>query len=149
MCLCRRWQEPDETLGERLWGLTEMLPERVRDVCGAATDFSITSTKLLYGFTCSASWIFFTSSMILFAPVLCEVELAQMEELQRSQQKQVCLWFHAVSSADERQWLTNVGFDFHRFYSDRAQLFQQAVRPVCHHCLDNFLRTNFVTYFVA
>lgn len=84
-------QEPDETLGERLWGLTEMFPERVRNVCGTATDLSISTTKALYSFSCSASWIFFTSSMILFAPVLCEVEIAQMEELQRSQQKQVIM----------------------------------------------------------
>lgn len=86
--LPRNCQEPDESLGERLWGLTEMLPETIRNVCGVATDFSVNTTKNLYTFSCSASWIFFTSSMILFAPVLFETERAQMEELQRSQQKQ-------------------------------------------------------------
>lgn len=83
--------EPDETLSERLWGLTEMFPEGVRNFSGALASLSAASVKTLYSFTCSASWIFFTSSMILFAPVVFEVERAQMEEMQRSQQKQVLL----------------------------------------------------------
>lgn len=83
--------EPDETLSERLWGLTEMFPEGVRNFSGALAGLSAASVKTLYSFTCSASWIFFTSSMILFAPVVFEVERAQMEEMQRSQQKQVLL----------------------------------------------------------
>lgn len=83
--------EPDESLTERLWGLTEMFPEGVRTLSGAVTDLSVASVKTLYKFTCNASWIFFTSSMILFAPVVFEVERAQMEEMQKSQQKQVLL----------------------------------------------------------
>lgn len=83
--------EPDETLGERLWGLTEMFPETVRNVTGAVTNFSVASVKTAYKLTCNASWIFFTSSMILFAPIVFEVERAQMEEMQKSQQKQVLL----------------------------------------------------------
>lgn len=84
-------QEPDETVSERLWGLTEMFPEPVRKVCGALTEFSINSTKGIYRFTCSASWIFFTSSAILYAPVLFETERAQMEEMNRTQQRNVLL----------------------------------------------------------
>lgn len=83
--------EPDETMGERLWGLTEMFPETVRNVTGAVANFSVASVKTVYKLTCNASWIFFTSSMILFAPVVFEVERAQMEEMQKSQQKQVLL----------------------------------------------------------
>lgn len=83
------WQEPDETLTERLWGLTEMLPECVRNACESTTDITINSTKTMYKFSCNASWIFFTSSMILFAPVLFETERAQMVELERSQKQQV------------------------------------------------------------
>lgn len=83
--------EPDESLGERLWGLTEMFPQPVRAFSGAVTDLTVRSVKGLYSLTCSASWIFFTSSMILFAPVVFEVERAQMEEMQKTQQKQVLL----------------------------------------------------------
>uniref|UniRef100_A0A182WAN2 Mitochondrial import receptor subunit TOM22 homolog n=1 Tax=Anopheles minimus TaxID=112268 RepID=A0A182WAN2_9DIPT len=83
--------EPDESLGERIWGLTEMFPEPVRQFSGAVTDLTVRSVKGLYSLTCNASWIFFTSSMILLAPVVFEVERAQMEEMQKSQQKQVLL----------------------------------------------------------
>ncbi|XP_053672460.1 mitochondrial import receptor subunit TOM22 homolog [Anopheles nili] len=83
--------EPDESLGERLWGLTEMFPEPVRAFSGAVTNLTVRSVKGLYSLTCNASWIFFTSSMILLAPVVFEVERAQMEEMQKSQQKQVLL----------------------------------------------------------
>lgn len=82
-------QEPDETLTERLWGLTEMFPECIRTGCEVVTDLSINSTKFLYKFSCNASWIFFTSSMILFAPVLFETERAQMAELENSQKQRV------------------------------------------------------------
>ncbi|XP_035792379.1 mitochondrial import receptor subunit TOM22 homolog [Anopheles albimanus] len=83
--------EPDETLAERLWGLTEMFPEPVRKVTGGVTDLTVRGVKALYSLTCNASWIFFTSSMILFAPVVFEVERAQMEEMQRTQRQQVLL----------------------------------------------------------
>lgn len=82
-------QEPDETLKERLWGLTEMFPERLRTVCGAVTSFSVSSVQNIYQFSCNASWIFFTSSMILFAPIIFETERANFMESQRAQQKQV------------------------------------------------------------
>lgn len=68
-----------------------MFPERVRNVCGAVTNLTERSVKGMYSFSCNASWIFFTSSVILFAPVIFETERAQMEEMQRSQQKQVLL----------------------------------------------------------
>lgn len=45
----------------------------------------------LYAYSCSAAWIFFSSSAILFAPILFEIERVQMEEAQRTQQKQVLL----------------------------------------------------------
>ncbi|XP_068148698.1 mitochondrial import receptor subunit TOM22 homolog [Drosophila tropicalis] len=83
--------EPDESLGERVWGLSEMFPESVRNAADVITRNTVKGISTLYKFTCSASWIFFTTSVILFAPVIFETERAQMEELQKSQQKQVLL----------------------------------------------------------
>ncbi|KRK01105.1 mitochondrial import receptor subunit TOM22 homolog isoform X2 [Drosophila yakuba] len=83
--------EPDETASERFWGLTEMFPEPLRNAVGAVSNATVKSVKGLYSFSCNASWIFFTSSVILFAPVIFETERAQMEELHKSQQKQVLL----------------------------------------------------------
>lgn len=68
-----------------------MFPEFVRNFCENVFDFSTSTVKNFYQFSCNASWIFFTSSMILFAPVIFETERAQMEEMQRTQQKQVLL----------------------------------------------------------
>ncbi|KAH8366017.1 hypothetical protein KR093_008170 [Drosophila rubida] len=87
----RPFYEPDETFGERMMGLTEMFPESVRNVVGAVSSATVKTCRSLYQFSCSASWIFFTSSVILFAPVIFETERAQMEELHKSQQKQVLL----------------------------------------------------------
>ncbi|EDW73356.1 uncharacterized protein Dwil_GK16698 [Drosophila willistoni] len=83
--------EPDESLGERVWGLSEMFPESVRNAADVITRTTVKGISTLYTFTCNASWIFFTTSVILFAPVIFETERAQMEELQKSQQKQVLL----------------------------------------------------------
>ncbi|XP_063216472.1 mitochondrial import receptor subunit TOM22 homolog isoform X2 [Bacillus rossius redtenbacheri] len=81
-------EDEDETLVERLVGLGEMFPPRVRD---ATHIIATTTCKAFYGFACSAAWVVFSSSIILFAPLIFEVERAQMEEAQRSQQKQVLL----------------------------------------------------------
>ncbi|KAK9876992.1 hypothetical protein WA026_016020 [Henosepilachna vigintioctopunctata] len=83
--------EPDETLAERLWGLTEMFPEPVRNASYTASEYTLAGAKGAYNFSRSALWIVFSTSIILFAPVIFEVERAQMEEMQRSQQKQMLL----------------------------------------------------------
>ncbi|XP_016983140.1 mitochondrial import receptor subunit TOM22 homolog isoform X1 [Drosophila rhopaloa] len=83
--------EPEESAAERFWGLTEMFPEPLRNAVEAVSKATVNGVKGFYTFSCNASWIFFTSSVILFAPVIFETERAQMEELQKSQQKQVLL----------------------------------------------------------
>ncbi|XP_013164532.1 PREDICTED: mitochondrial import receptor subunit TOM22 homolog isoform X2 [Papilio xuthus] len=83
--------EPDETLSERLWGLTEMFPDRVRSGTYTLTTKTWSGMKSLYGLSRSVMWILASSSVILFAPVIFEVERAQVEEMQKSQQKQVLL----------------------------------------------------------
>lgn len=54
-------------------------------------DRTCEGVKGLYGLSRSVAWVVFTTSIILFAPVIFEVERAQMEEMQRTQQKQVRL----------------------------------------------------------
>ncbi|KAH0560205.1 mitochondrial import receptor subunit TOM22 homolog [Cotesia glomerata] len=84
-------EEDDESLTERLIGLTEMFPEEIRNF-GYNLGFCLTSRlKALYKFSCSATWIMFSTSAIIFAPIIIEIERAQMEEMQRSQQKQALL----------------------------------------------------------
>ncbi|CAK9822916.1 Mitochondrial import receptor subunit TOM22 homolog [Anthophora retusa] len=83
--------EEDESLAERLFGLTEMFPQEVRNLGYNVGTCLCNCVKGLYAFSCSAAWLFFSSSVILFAPVLYEVERVQMEETLRAQQKQVLL----------------------------------------------------------
>ncbi|XP_013194874.1 mitochondrial import receptor subunit TOM22 homolog [Amyelois transitella] len=90
--------EPDETLSERLWGLTEMFPEGLRNGAHTVTTKTWSGVKGLYGLSRSVLWVVASSSVILFAPVLFEVERAQMDEMQKTQQKQVLLGTNAALS---------------------------------------------------
>lgn len=81
----------DETLAERLWGLTEMFPETVRNVTWSVGTSSVSCVKGLYSFSRSAMWIIATSAIILAAPALIENEKSQLEELNRQQQRQILL----------------------------------------------------------
>ncbi|XP_072127907.1 mitochondrial import receptor subunit TOM22 homolog [Mobula birostris] len=81
----------DESLAERLWGLTEMFPEGVRNASGVAASCSLTLAKKLYSFTRSALWVGTTSFMILILPVVFETEKLQLEQQQIQQQRQILL----------------------------------------------------------
>ncbi|XP_015930206.1 mitochondrial import receptor subunit TOM22 homolog [Parasteatoda tepidariorum] len=81
----------DETLSERLWALTEMFPEPVRKLTSNLVHGSVSGIKNFYRLGRSTMWVFFTSSAILVAPVLFEMERMQLEEAQRQQQRQILL----------------------------------------------------------
>ncbi|XP_078539696.1 mitochondrial import receptor subunit TOM22 homolog [Lissotriton helveticus] len=83
--------ELDETLSERLWGLTEMFPESMRSVAGVTCEFSVAAAKKMYSFTRAALWVGTTSFMILVLPVVFETEKLQMEQHQQLQQRQILL----------------------------------------------------------
>ncbi|XP_067830328.1 mitochondrial import receptor subunit TOM22 homolog [Heptranchias perlo] len=83
--------ELDESLTERLWGLTEMFPEGMRNASGLAADCSVTLAKKFYSFTRSALWVGTTSFMILVLPVVFETEKLQLEQQQLQQQRQILL----------------------------------------------------------
>ena len=59
----------DETLVERLVGLTKMFPESIRSGTVSLFKSSWSATQYLYGFSRSAGWIFFSTASILFMPV--------------------------------------------------------------------------------
>ncbi|NXA39475.1 TOM22 protein, partial [Eudromia elegans] len=81
----------DETLAERLWGLTEMFPESVRSAAGATFELSLSVAQKMYRFSRAALWIGTTSFMILVLPVVFETEKLQMEQQQQLQQRQILL----------------------------------------------------------
>eukprot|EP00118_Oscarella_pearsei_P000615 m.5390 g.5390 ORF g.5390 m.5390 type:complete len:122 (+) comp13028_c0_seq1:973-1338(+) len=83
--------EPDETITERLWALTEMFPERVRKATVKAAKFTSTGVSWGYSFSRSALWIFVSSAAVLFLPIMFESERVQIQEQQQMQQRQMLL----------------------------------------------------------
>ncbi|XP_029446067.1 mitochondrial import receptor subunit TOM22 homolog isoform X2 [Rhinatrema bivittatum] len=81
----------DETLSERLWGLTEMFPDSLRSTAGITFSLSVCVAKKLYSFSRSALWVGTTSFMILVLPVVFETEKLQLEQQQQMQQRQILL----------------------------------------------------------
>lgn len=84
-------EELDETLAERLWGLTEMFPDSVRSAAASSALCSASLVKNLYSFSRAALWVGTTSFMILVLPVVFETERLQMEQQQLQQQRQILL----------------------------------------------------------
>ncbi|XP_075689695.1 mitochondrial import receptor subunit TOM22 homolog [Rhinoderma darwinii] len=84
-------EELDESLSERLLGLSEMFPDSLRNAAGVTFDFSVCAAKKFYSFSRSALWIGTTSFMILVLPVVFETEKLQMEQQQQLQQRQILL----------------------------------------------------------
>lgn len=84
-------EELDESLMERLWGLTEMFPDTLRSAAEVSAGCSLTVAKKLYSFSRSALWVGTTSFMILVLPVVFETERLQLEQQQLQQQRQILL----------------------------------------------------------
>ncbi|XP_061025221.1 mitochondrial import receptor subunit TOM22 homolog [Eubalaena glacialis] len=74
-------EELDETLSERLWGLMETFPERVRSAAGATFDLSLFVAQKMYRFSRTALWIGTTSLMILVLPVVFEKLQLQQRQI--------------------------------------------------------------------
>jgi len=74
---------------ERLIGLTEMFPERVRTVMSEIGSLSWEGSKWLYHAGRVGVWVIASSATILALPVMFESERNQMEEQQIQQQRQV------------------------------------------------------------
>ncbi|KAK7502089.1 hypothetical protein BaRGS_00006841 [Batillaria attramentaria] len=100
----------DETLTERLWGLTEMFPDSVQKMFTSLASFSFKAVKVGYGLSRSALWIAASSATIMVLPVVFESERAQQQEQQLQQQRQILLGPNAaVSGAGGQNLLPGMG----------------------------------------
>lgn len=88
----------DETIGERLWGLTEMFPEPVRKITGAVTERTFDASKNLYKWSRVGLWVIASSFTVLLLPVIIENERSSLEEMQANQQREMLLGPSAASS---------------------------------------------------
>ena len=89
----------DETLSERLWGLTEMFPEPVRNVVGTVFDGTVGLSKNVYFGSRKTLWVLGSSFTILILPIICEQERSTLEEQQAAQQRELLLGPSAAVSS--------------------------------------------------
>merc|ERR1711971_1487311 len=81
----------DETLSERLIGLTEMFPQFVRTGSVKVVSGSWSLSKAFFSFAKSAAWVVFSTATILFMPVMIETERLQLIDAQKAQKNQILL----------------------------------------------------------
>jgi len=81
----------DETLSERLIGLTEMFPQFVRTGSVKLVSGSWGLSKASFSFAKSAAWVVFSTATILFMPVMIETERLQLIDAQKAQKNQILL----------------------------------------------------------
>ncbi|VDM02261.1 unnamed protein product [Schistocephalus solidus] len=86
----------DETLVERLIGLTEMFPESFRNGVCSSVSAALTRIKGTYSMGRGLLWFIASTSTICFLPLLLELERIQVEEQEAVEQRTMMLGPAAV-----------------------------------------------------
>ena len=81
----------DETIAERLLGLTEMFPDFLTKGTVGLVNGSWGFTKSCYAMSRTVSWIAFSSAALLFMPIMIETERLQLQDQQKAQKSQMLL----------------------------------------------------------
>ena len=81
----------DETLTERLIGLTEMFPDFITSGAVKLASGSVSMTKWSYSMSRTVSWVVFSSAALLFFPVMIETERLQMMDMEKAQKNKILL----------------------------------------------------------
>ncbi|VDL61163.1 unnamed protein product [Hymenolepis diminuta] len=81
----------DETIVERLIGLTEMFPDWFRNAVSATVSTSVNTVKKTYSFSCGAAWFLASTATVCLLPVMLEIERAQMEEQEATEHRSMML----------------------------------------------------------
>ncbi|CAK9290991.1 unnamed protein product [Gordionus sp. m RMFG-2023] len=81
----------DETLTERLLGLTEMFPEKLRTTVSYGLKNLSSTSKVLFHLTRQGLWLIFSSATILVVPLSIETMRTHMEQDIIKQQQTVLL----------------------------------------------------------
>lgn len=98
----------DETLVERLIGLTEMFPEGLTSGLVAAAKGGLSGVKWVYSSGRSLTWVLFSTATVLFLPIMIETERMGIEEAQKQQQRQILLGPSSAVSAGQNAPLPSV-----------------------------------------
>lgn len=93
----------DETLLERLAGLSEMFPEGLTKLVNASVSGLKSGAVWSYGATRTLTWVVCSSAAVMFLPIMIEMERVGMEEAQKQQQRQILLGPGAAMSGGNAQ----------------------------------------------
>ncbi|XP_037793349.1 mitochondrial import receptor subunit TOM22 homolog [Penaeus monodon] len=86
-----RGRDFDESFAERVWGLTEMFPECLRTGSANAVSSSVRLVKGAYDLSRQVVWIAVSTSILLFAPVMFEIERLNVEEMMKQDRNRLVL----------------------------------------------------------
>ncbi|KHJ40407.1 hypothetical protein D918_09548 [Trichuris suis] len=92
----------DETFVERLIGLTEMFPGRLRKFARRCGSAAWNSSAALFNFARSATWFIVTTTTIMLLPIAIEKERLDFEQMHLMQQKQILFGPSAALAASGR-----------------------------------------------
>ncbi|KAF6774682.1 hypothetical protein AHF37_06573 [Paragonimus kellicotti] len=87
----------DETVVERLIGLTEMFPESFRNGCSSAFKVALSGISTTFNMSKNVSWFLASTATICFLPLFLELERAQTEEQEAVHQRTMMLGPRAAS----------------------------------------------------
>ncbi|XP_049849471.1 mitochondrial import receptor subunit TOM22 homolog isoform X3 [Schistocerca gregaria] len=79
-------EDGNQSLIQKLWLL---FPESFRNVSYVVFTQTCNAFKAFYNFGRTATWLFFSTSILIFIPVILEVERAEIENEQRRHQSQL------------------------------------------------------------
>ena len=89
----------DETFLERLSGLGEMFPASMTKTVSAVASGSVHSIKWAYSKGRNLTWLVFSTSALLFLPVMIESERVSFEEMEKAKRQQILLGPSSAMSA--------------------------------------------------
>ena len=89
----------DETLMERVLGLSEMFPPGLIKSVSNLGCKSVDGTKWVYSTGRNLTWMLFSTSVLLFLPAMLESERVGFEEMEKAKRQQILLGPSSAMSA--------------------------------------------------
>lgn len=98
----------DETIVERLLGLTEMFPDWLRSGTVSTVNGTLGGISAAYGLSRSAFWFAASTAAICFLPLMLEMERQQLEEQEAADQRSMMLGTPGAGGAGLAGFQANV-----------------------------------------
>jgi len=93
--------EPDETIGERLWGLTEMFPESLKNFAVRLTGSATQGVKTFVNISRQATWVVLSSAIILATPLYVAENMEAWQEIKTAEREKTLFGYGNAVAAKE------------------------------------------------